>query len=116
MRFSKFKKYIRKWPFIYTGEVLINLENLETYHPENDKRVILVKDSRSYQKNGVWCIYPIAKDKHQVHIVCPYCGEIHSHGNNTGHYEGMRVPHCNRITIAERLKETPDYNIIRERE
>lgn len=107
MRFSEFKQYIRKW--FFSGNVLINFEDLETYHSQNDKRVLLVRDNRSYQKNGIWNIYPIARDKHQVFIVCPYCGEVHLHGNNQGNYEGMRVPHC------KRLIETPNYNILRER-
>lgn len=36
----------------------------------------------------------------EVHIVCPYCGEIHSHGAA----EGTRIPHCHC--------NEPDYNIL----
>lgn len=100
MRFSEFKKYIKMQSFLYTGKVLINLEDLEIYHPEHNRRMILVKDLRSYQENGIWQIYPIAVSKHQVHIVCPYCGEIHSHGKA----DGTRIPHCH--------DNKPDYNIV----
>ncbi len=101
MRFSEFKKYIKQPTFMHTGRLLMNLEDLETYHPVGDKRKVLVKDKRSHQKDGVWCIYPIAVSKHQVHIVCPYCGEVHSHGRAGG----TRVPHCLD-------NDEPDYNII----
>lgn len=100
MRFSEFKKYIKKEPFILTGKLLINLEDLKIYHPEKNKRIILVKDPRNYKKDGIWQIHPIATSKRQFHIVCPYCGEIHSHGRA----KGTRVPHCNY--------DKPDYNII----
>ena len=100
MRYSEFKKYITRQPFTYTRKLLINLEDLEMYHPENNKRTILVKDPRSYQKNGIWQIYPIATSQKQVHIVCPYCGQIHSHGKAIG----TRLPHCSY--------DEADYNIL----
>ena len=41
-------------------------------------------------------VYPFAVDtpKNKVFIICPFCGEIHAHGNSRGEYEGCRVPHC----------------------
>jgi hypothetical protein len=39
-------------------------------------------------------VFPFALDSWHVFIVCPYCGEIHAHGNANGEYEGVRVSHC----------------------
>lgn len=93
MRLSYFKKRIKD-RYSPPVEVLIDLDSLEKYHPDNNKLIVLVRDSRSYQKDGYWHIYPIALSRSQVYIVCPYCGEIHAHGNDKGGYEGFRVPHC----------------------
>lgn len=105
MRFSEFKKEVKQ----KRVKVTIPLTDLEQYHPANDKRVILVKDPRSYQTDGKWNIYPIRINSDHVYIVCPYCGEIHVHGNSKGCYEGWRCPHCKDGDV----RKTPNYNILR---
>jgi len=88
MRFSSYKK---------TGgiEHVIDLNNLEIFHPENNKRIKLVKDNRSIlNKEGYWEIFPIGFSTGQVYIVCPHCGEIHVHGRNGHDYKGHRASHC----------------------
>ena len=86
MRFSEFKKQ-------RNIRLLIDLEDLEVYHPPNHKLIRLVKDSRSFVgDNGYWYVYPIAVDDLHSFMVCPYCGKVHVHGysDDTGH----RVAHC----------------------
>lgn len=92
MKFKEFKKRVFQSE---SGHVIIELDSLEKYHPDNNKLIKLFRDNRSYQEGGVWYVYPIALTNSQVFVVCPYCGEIHAHGNSNGYYEGSRVPHCN---------------------
>jgi len=91
------------------AELVINLNDLDIYHPPKDKRINLVRDPRSFQIDGIWHIYPIATSRRQVYIICPYCGEIHRHGRDTDIYtdiyEGYRVPHCH--------PDAPNYKILR---
>lgn len=54
------------------------IDNRTVHHPHPESAVV----------------YPLALDTYHVYIVCPYCGEIHVHGNARGDYEGNRVPHC----------------------
>ncbi len=91
MRFSEFKRHILDQP---SGKLLIDLDDLEIYHPDNNKVIKLVRDKRSYLDRGRWHIYPIAVTDTQAYIVCPYCGEIHLHGNEKGDYSGDREAHC----------------------
>jgi hypothetical protein len=39
-------------------------------------------------------VYPFAIDDTHVIVVCPYCRQVHRHGNSKGDYEGWRVSHC----------------------
>ena len=50
-----------------------------------DRRTLKI-DERNY------LVYPIAKTNIHYYIVCPYCGEIHTHGSQGG--GGERVPNC----------------------
>lgn len=51
----------------------------------------MATDPRSFQdEEGEWHIYPIAINKIQVVIVCPYCQHVHFHGKG----DGYRRPHC----------------------
>lgn len=55
-----------------------------------------IKDSRSYEKDGKWYVFPIAITPKQVYIVCPFCGQIHLHGytpDKNGN-SGFRRSHC----------------------
>ena len=71
-------------------------------------------DLRSWEDKECWHVYPIALTDNQVMIICPYCGQIHYHGNNNGHYEGHRVSHCsinrhdNHGYIIERIDNMED--------
>lgn len=58
-------------------------------------------DERSYQKDGMWYVYPFKENGNRIEIICPYCGEIHTHGNAPGH----RVSHC-------RSNDNPGYVIV----
>ena len=84
MRFSKFKQQ-KNVRYVY------DLNELEIYHPPNNKLINLVRDKRSFiGDDKLWRVYPIAFDNVQVFIVCPHCGNIHLHGIGSGH----RVCHC----------------------
>ncbi len=89
MTFAEYKK-LKPWRFI----TRLEFDSLEKYHPDNNKLKVLVRDSRSFQEEGMWHVYPIALTNSQVYIVCPYCGEVHVHGNSEGCYEGHRTAHC----------------------
>lgn len=100
MKFCRFKKSTTQSPFIYTGKVLIDLNDLTVFHPANDNRIKLVKDERSF-KDSMWHVKPIAMTKKQIFVVCPICGEIHVHGMANGSYEGSRTPHCKNFEVHE---------------
>jgi predicted RNA-binding Zn-ribbon protein involved in translation (DUF1610 family) len=70
------------------------LKDLEIYHPDNNKRIQLVRDKRNFQKDGIWHIYPIAVCRKTAYFVCPYCGEIHVHGYDMDDGESFRDSHC----------------------
>ncbi len=111
MKMVEFKKYIQKWRYSKDPiQILFPLEQLEL-KTISKKRSRAIIDPRSFQKNGVWNVYPIAVDERHVYIVCPLCKEIHIHGNDKGDYEGQRIPHCkteiegNTGYIIRRLEE-----------
>jgi len=91
MRFSTYKNS-------KSVERVIDVNSLEIFHPQNNKRINLVKDNRSFINNdGYWQVFPIGFNESQVYIVCPHCGEVHLHGRGKKpdyHYEGHRAPHC----------------------
>lgn len=74
---------------------LVDPMPLEKYRSPSDRRVVLLRDPRSFMKDGYWHVYPIAisDDARPVDIVCPGCGKIHTHGNAPGH----RGAHCDSI-------------------
>lgn len=100
MRLSRFKKYIKTWDFQrVNGRLLFPLEKLGVYHPENNRLIQLASDPRTTRKAvncGNGCVEemqnvkPIAEGWSCVWIVCPYCGEIHSHTR----HPGVRLSHC----------------------
>lgn len=69
---------------------LFETKQLALYRNPTDRRKSLTKDFRSYQKEGMWYVHPIGFNEYSVYIVCPHCGEIHSHGKMPGH----RISHC----------------------
>lgn len=70
----------------------INTSALDIYTDPTDKRKKLVRDKRSYtDAEGHPRVHPLVVTPNEVYIVCPYCGEIHSHSRAPGD----RVPHCN---------------------
>ena len=89
MKLSKFKRNLRG------VELLIDLNDLRIYHPQQNKLIMLVRDNRSFiDENGLWQVYPIGFSQIQVFIICPYCGEIHCHGKSNENYKGRRIAHC----------------------
>jgi predicted RNA-binding Zn-ribbon protein involved in translation (DUF1610 family) len=104
MRYSQFKKFVKKYEFWCTGEILHEESDLENYHPENSKLIKLIRDKRSKKVKGLWKVYPLAVDRHHVYIACPHCGKVHIHGANKDGYAGVRVPHC--------VYSKPNYEIV----
>lgn len=48
-------------------------------------------------KTERWKAAAIAVDKTSVRVLCPFCGEVHTHGNDLGIHEveyGSRLSHC----------------------
>lgn len=108
MRFSEFNRLLKqKNRREEQIKLLFPLVKLYVFHPSNNKLIKLLEDPRSVEFDGKWHIQPIALSDKHVYIVCPYCHEIHSHGNAGGLYEGVRVPHCaNRLGLS-------NYHIIK---
>ena len=103
MTIGEFRQYVKKWG---KGQdpvkPLFPLDRLELL-PAERKRKTHAVDHRSFiDSDGYWNIYPIAIDSFYVYIVCPYCQQIHIHGNDKGHYEGPRCSHC--FTQAKNYK------------
>ncbi len=69
-----------------------SIDSIETYRDPRNKRKMISIDKRSYPKDKMWYVHPIgiSAEGPSVDIICPYCGEIHRHGNAEGH----RVSHC----------------------
>lgn len=108
MRFSEFKRVLQQ-KYRQGGPIklMIPLKELYVYPSSANNLIKLVSDNRSVVVNGRWRIQPIAVSDNSVYIVCPFCNEIHSHGNASGFFEGVRVPHCNDPHIVE------NYEIIK---
>ncbi len=95
MTISAFRKYVREWKHTKDPVVMLHsLDKLELLPPDRRNKTLAI-DPRSFvDAEGYWNVYPIAIDRHHVYIVCPWCREIHNHGNDNGDYEGHRVSHC----------------------
>lgn len=111
MQLSEYKRLVRRR--IDPVKPLYQLEKLEQLPAEKVRKTHAI-DHRSFvDSKGYWNVYPIGTDEHHVYIVCPYCHEIHCHGNAHGEYEGLRVPHCHdsgpdyRILQAKHRKKSP---------
>ena len=92
--------------------LLIDLNDLEQFKSEDDKRTILVRDQRTTlidAEHDYYEVKPIAVRKGEqflwyVYFVCPVCGLIHVHGLDTqktekgvlpvGIFRESRVSHC----------------------
>lgn len=75
---------------IVNGKIRFTTDSadIETY---KQGRRTLYRDKRSYEKDGMWYVHPVGESvTNSIYIVCPYCGELHSHGKASGH----RVSHC----------------------
>lgn len=69
------------------------------YPDPADRRRKLIFDPRAFKdEDGFWHVLPFAFTEHQVHIVCPYCGQVHYHGKEPGH----RIQHCRDSHIGKR--------------
>ena len=110
MRISEFKRLLRQ-KYLQSGPIrlMVSLDELYVYPSAKNKLINLVCDGRSVEVDGRWHIQPIAISDSAVYIVCPYCHEIHLHGNADGVFEGVRVPHCADAALPD------NYKIIRPR-
>lgn len=60
-----------------------------------EKSTIKVKDVRTkLNDEGIYEVYPIAVHKKQLYIICPYCNQIHIHGDAKGTIPGYRNTIC----------------------
>lgn len=60
-----------------------------------DRRQRITTDSRTTRDaDGVPVVLPFYVGAASVLIVCPYCGELHTHGNGASGYAGHRAAHC----------------------
>lgn len=76
-------------PILKEHKDRIDFSVIEFY---TEKRRKLVRDKRtSTDTDGHPHVHPLLVCGSEVYIVCPYCGEIHSHSKAPGY----RVPHCN---------------------
>lgn len=64
---------------------------IEAYK-STDKRRKVAFDMRTFKSGNEYHIYPIANVCGCIYIICPLCGEIHTHGSSGGY----RVPHCKK--------------------
>lgn len=95
MTISAFRKYVREWKRTKDPVVILHsLDKLELLPPDRKRKILAVDPHSFVDAEGFWNVYPIAIDQHYVYMVCPWCGEVHTHGNNNGDYEGHRVAHC----------------------
>jgi hypothetical protein len=103
MRFSEFRKHVRNKDLRQT----VSWDDLHWYYPKHEeepnvgervyrkgqRQPMVVEDRRSVSKDdGYWHVQPIGyfPDGVSVYIACPYCKNVHIHGNGNGH----RNPHC----------------------
>ena len=98
----KVNEYIRETKKRYSPmKIIYPVEQLQLF-PVDKKRKTHAVDCRSFEKGGIWYVYPIGIDRHHVYIVCPWCKQIHVHGNVNGEFEGHRVEHCKDRNTANR--------------
>ena len=98
MRLTEFKKIANKSgcphlnPYLrlVTGGKIIETRN------QNDRRIKAAIDKRTFIEDNTFHIYPIAVFDGCCFIICPLCGEIHTHGNVSGY----RVPNLH-IPLSE---------------
>ena len=92
MRLSEFKKTALKvgGNQLKMYHNLIKCSQIIEKRNESDRRIKVAIDNRTFIDNNTFHIYPIATFDGCCFIICPLCGEIHTHGNVSGY----RVPHC----------------------
>jgi hypothetical protein len=66
----------------------------EQPNPANRRQRIAADSRTTTGADGVPCVVPFYVSASGVFIVCPYCGEIHTHGNSADGYTGHRTAHC----------------------
>lgn len=66
----------------------------EQPNPANRRQRIAADSRTTTGADGVPCVVPFYVSASGVFIVCPYCGEIHTHGNGESGYTGHRTAHC----------------------
>ena len=66
----------------------------EQPNPANRRQHIAADSRTTTGADGVPRVLPFYVCPSGVLIVCPYCGEIHTHGNGGSGYTGHRTAHC----------------------
>lgn len=112
---DKYKDYIavclRKASIGWHTDINIRLPTAYQFAKELDRvmhQVAGIEYVEPEQQEGYPVVYPIEILEHTIKVLCPHCGQIHSHGLESygGHYES----HC-----LERSKDNHGY-IIRRKE
>lgn len=85
MKYKKFEKQIMK----NKGFVPEAMNRITSHDGDNT-----VSDPMNEQINGEWIVNPVAMMNGKVFVVCPFCGQIHSHGVGDGSYSGGRTTDC----------------------
>lgn len=100
MRLTEFKKITNKpgCPHLNPYHRLISGGKIIETRNESDSRIKAAIDNRTFIENGTLHIYPIAAFDGCCFIICPLCGEIHTHDNVSGY----RVPHCCDYDLRKR--------------
>lgn len=58
---------------------------------KENRKEIKLKDKRTHRNSeGIFQVYPIAVNDFSIFVICPFCGNIHVHGQ----IEGFRTPDC----------------------
>ncbi|NLK71171.1 MAG: hypothetical protein GX286_07050 [Clostridiales bacterium] len=100
MRLTAFKKIANKSGCSYLNPYLrlVTGGKIIEKRKDSDRRIVVAIDNRTFIENGTFHIYPIAAFGRCCFIICPLCGEIHTHGN----VNGYRVPHCYDFDLRKR--------------
>lgn len=76
---------------------LIKCSQIIEKRKDSDMRIVVAIDNRTFKEQDTHHIYPIAEYNECSYIICPLCGEIHTHGKVSGY----RVPHCCNLNLRK---------------
>lgn len=100
MRLTEFKKIANKSGCSYINPYLrlVTCGKIIETRNESDRRIKAAIDKRTFIEDNTFHIYPIVVFDGCCFIICPLCGEIHTHGNVSRY----RVPHCYDFDLKKR--------------